>query len=363
VKLVAVDSTAHQSVGGQYGVKGFPTIKIFGADKKSPKDYNGARTADAIVSAMLKEARALVNKRMGKKAGSSSRGSGSSGGRAKGSSEPGGGKHVVTLDALTFDAKVFGSDRPVLVEFYAPWCGHCKTLAPEWASAAETLAGEVTVAAVDATSSEQLAARFGIRGFPTIKFFPAGASADSDAQDYNGGRDAAGIAQFALSKLEAMPASGPEELVSADVFDSKCGGKRICVVAFLPHITTEGKEAREGRIAALAEAAKTSKAPSFRFLWTSEAQQPAMEAAFGVRGNLPAVVAVSTSKKAFAVHRGTADADGIAGFVRGLVSGRVRTSKSGTELPKVATVAPWDGEDAEEEEDDLDLAELLGDEL
>ncbi|KAE9546012.1 hypothetical protein FO519_010776, partial [Halicephalobus sp. NKZ332] len=52
-KVGAVDMTAHQSVGAPYDVKGFPTIKLFGLDKKKPTDYQGARSADALAHAVV----------------------------------------------------------------------------------------------------------------------------------------------------------------------------------------------------------------------------------------------------------------------------------------------------------------------
>ena len=69
---------------------------------------------------------------------------------------------VIELTDSNFDEKVLGSDDLWLVEFFAPWCGHCKNLAPEWAKAATSLKGKVKVAAVDATVHTVIANRFGV---------------------------------------------------------------------------------------------------------------------------------------------------------------------------------------------------------
>lgn len=69
VKVAAVDATQHESLAGQYGVQGFPTIKVFGNDKSKPTDYQGARTADAIAQAGLNAAQAAVRERQGGKNG------------------------------------------------------------------------------------------------------------------------------------------------------------------------------------------------------------------------------------------------------------------------------------------------------
>lgn len=62
-------------------------------------------------------------------------------------------------------------------------------MAPEWARAASELKGKVKLGVVDATVHTQYAQRYGVQGFPTIKFFPAGRK-DGEAQDYDGGRTA-----------------------------------------------------------------------------------------------------------------------------------------------------------------------------
>eukprot|EP00466_Bigelowiella_natans_P013688 jgi/Bigna1/79576/fgenesh1_pg.63_\ len=90
---------------------------------------------------------------------------------------------VINLDAGNFD-DVINSSPAVLVEFYAPWCGHCKQLKPAWIQAAKKLKGIVKVAAIDASDDKNrpIAGRYGIQGFPTIKIFKNGAPTDYNGQ-------------------------------------------------------------------------------------------------------------------------------------------------------------------------------------
>jgi len=83
---------------------------------------------------------------------------------------------VLVLTDDTFDEAIAKYDY-LLVEFYAPWCGHCKKLAPEYEQAATVLSAQDpprTIAKVDATENKGIADRMGIKGFPTLFFFNQG---------------------------------------------------------------------------------------------------------------------------------------------------------------------------------------------
>lgn len=82
--------------------------------------------------------------------------------------------HPVELDDQSFDAHVNGSDIPVVVDFWATWCGPCHALAPAYAQAAEQLEPAMQLTKVNVDESQQTAARFGIRSIPTLVVFRNG---------------------------------------------------------------------------------------------------------------------------------------------------------------------------------------------
>ena len=358
-KVAAVDMTAHQDVGTPYGIKGFPTFKLF-VDGK-PVDYNGERSAtgivDFVVSALGKAAKQRLSgggggggggtkqQQQQQKSESAKTNAGGSKGKSSGKVE------TVTDD--TFDDMVLGSQDMVLISFTAPWCGHCKNLKPHWADAAAKLAGTgIRVMDLDATANEKVARRFQVQGFPTIKIFPPGPKQDSDAIDYNGPRDGT-IAEYALEKFTEMGGSvkaDVTEVTDQKTFQEACGAK--CVLVFVPDLLESSAKERKALLETIE--AQASQARHLPFLWVAANSQPEWEKSYGLTFGFPAVLLlreIDGAKVGF-VHRGKMSAT--ADFVKA-PRGLSQAVKGG--WPTILSVAKWDGKDAPKpkEDDDFDL--------
>merc|ERR1711910_158488 len=143
---------------------------------------------------------------------------------------------VAVLNVENFDEVIEGNEF-VLVEFYAPWCGHCKALAPEYAKAAGILAekeSKIVLAKLDATEEGAVAEKFEVRGYPTLKFFRNG-----KATEYGGGRTADTIVSW-LEKKTGPPAPALASVEEATAF---VAGKDVAVIGVFPDQTTDAAKA------------------------------------------------------------------------------------------------------------------------
>ncbi len=82
---------------------------------------------------------------------------------------------VKTVTVENFEKEVLNSELPVLVDFWAPWCGPCKMVGPIVESLAGENKGKIAIAKVNVDENQSLAMRYGIRGIPTLAFFKNGA--------------------------------------------------------------------------------------------------------------------------------------------------------------------------------------------
>lgn len=135
-------------------------------------------------------------------------------------------ENVLDLDIDTFDDAIKNNEL-IMVEFYAPWCGHCKSLAPEYEKAATELKDTpLKLAKVNADDEKNrpLATKYGVRGFPTLKFFRG----TGEPKDYQGERKADALVAF--MKKQALPAVS--ELKTVEEVEKFSGNDRVVVIGF-----------------------------------------------------------------------------------------------------------------------------------
>lgn len=111
---------------------------------------------------------------------------------------------VLSIDAKNYDNLIAKSNHTSIVEFYAPWCGHCKNLQPAYEKAAKNLAGLAKVAAVDCDddANKPFCGTMGVQGFPTLKIVRPGAKKGKPVvEDYQGPRTAKGIVDAVVDKI------------------------------------------------------------------------------------------------------------------------------------------------------------------
>ncbi|KAK2492805.1 hypothetical protein MC885_009336 [Smutsia gigantea] len=143
--------------------------------------------------------------------------------------------HVLVLHKGNFE-EALAAHKYLLVEFYAPWCGHCKALAPEYAKAAGKLkaeGSEIRLAKVDATEESDLAQQYGVRGYPTIKFFKNGDTASP--KEYTAGREADDIVSWLKKRTGPAATTLPDGAAAEALVESS----EVAVIGFFKDVESD----------------------------------------------------------------------------------------------------------------------------
>lgn len=181
IRIGKVDATKETELAKEHLVSGYPTIKLF--KKGQPvEDYTGGRTAQAIVEYMR------MHSDPNYKPPPSA---------------------VLVLTSTNF-TKTIKSNNLMLVEFYAPWCRHCKALEPEFEGAARSLLSyNIPLAKVDGPEEKSLADEYSVQGYPTLIVFRNGRSFE-----FKGRRDQAGMVEY-MKEQAKLPSKEVRTLLEA----------------------------------------------------------------------------------------------------------------------------------------------------
>lgn len=181
IRIGKVDATKETELAKEHLVSGYPTLKLF--KKGQPvEDYSGARNAKALVEYMR------MHSDPNYKPPPSA---------------------VLVLTANNFTKTVKSNDL-ILVEFYAPWCRHCKALEPEFEGAAQSLLSHgIPSAKVDGPEEKTLADEYGVNGYPTLMVFRNGRQFD-----FKGRRDQAGMVEY-MKEQAKLPSKEVKSVLEA----------------------------------------------------------------------------------------------------------------------------------------------------
>uniref|UniRef100_V5IEV5 Putative thioredoxin/protein disulfide isomerase n=1 Tax=Ixodes ricinus TaxID=34613 RepID=V5IEV5_IXORI len=351
-RLAAVDADKDKSLAGQYGVRGFPTVKIFGVQTKKqvPTDLKRcAHVPKAVASAGLQELKKVVDQRLGKKTSS---------GGSKGKSD------VVELDGE---------------QLRRSWCWTART-SGWWSSlhlgaaTARTSprTGRRRPPSSRARSSWVPSTPPSTRGSPPSTVSRASPLSSSSRverrilprpKEYNGGRTADDIVHWALEKAaDAAPPPELHQVTKAKVLQDACENNQLCVVSVLPHIYDCQSECRNGYLDVLRRLGDKFRRNRWGWVWAEALAQPKLEEALEIGGfGYPALAVLNSRKMKVLAAEGARSATrastSFCGSSRS--GGGSSVSVKGAKLPDVVDTEAWDGNDAKmEEPEDIDLSDV-----
>ncbi|XP_075257187.1 thioredoxin domain-containing protein 5-like [Convolutriloba macropyga] len=193
MKIGVVDCTVEQYTCKKHGVSGFPTLKFYKKGKPDGIKYAGSREVEAFekFAAGILDPDSVEPEKP-----------------VEPCELPRADNGLLELKECNF-AQGVGSGHS-LIKFYAPWCGHCKRMAPAWAELASNLASveSVHIGKLDCTVYRSVCNKYDVHGFPTIKYIKDG----KEVEKYIGGRDVTSLTNYLNNKVNGteIPSKTPE---------------------------------------------------------------------------------------------------------------------------------------------------------
>jgi len=209
VVLGKVNADKHKELGGRFGVHGFPTIKWFHKTKDKPDDYEGSREVQDVLK--------FIDGKVGSRL------------------VAGGPRATKVMEPDNIDQYIDQKSKCRFVKFFAPWCGHCKKLAPTWDKLASVFQSEddVIIGEGDAATHAELGKRFKVEGYPTLLFWGKG---DVNFARYEGGRELKDMVTYVNEKCgtrrkeDGMYADTVGRVASLDTVVRDWDGKNLAAV-------------------------------------------------------------------------------------------------------------------------------------
>ena len=313
-----------------------PTMKFFGINKEeAPQDFTSPPKANFIIENVILKAQSIAKNRLNIKDDAAML------------YEIEHNPIIVSLNDNNFDDIISKNELMWLVAIYSPKCIVCKKLLPEWVKAAERLKGKAVFAIIDGTVNRQTARRFSVKGYPTIKTFTPGFGRMKKIENYDGPRDADGIVQHALHKLEVyMYVREPPQITNQNVLNDECVFKEgFCIISIFPNIMKSKAVERNNYIYEIKKVAQNYKFKPLHFVWAEEGNFNKFEKNNKIN-KYPVSIGVDFKNKKYSIHEFKTNFDefSLEVFVKNLLEQResLNEYKGGLEISQVPE---WDRKD------------------